>query len=98
MGRLFHRETMAGKPILHQGRTITPFMESIRFQPPRYRGVVIWQRPASVVVRDRAGNQEVLTVPDVTRQAIFSMAGFVLAGLLSVLTIALVRRAQTSDS
>lgn len=97
MGRLIHRETQAGSPFSHHGLMITPFLETVRFQPPRYRGVILWERPASVVVRDPSGQQAVLQIHDETRNAIFRLAGFALAVFTGFLTFALFKRFQNTD-
>jgi hypothetical protein len=97
MGRLIHRETQAGMPITHRGLIITPFVETIRVQPPRYRGVVLWQRPTSIVVREPNGETSVLQVEDVTRNTLIRLFAFSLAVFTGFLTFALMKRFQNSD-
>ena len=75
-------ETLKGccKPI-KSNSTVTEvscnFITS-RIQPPGMWAFLFWRKPASVVVQHPDGTDEVLEVPDITRQAQISILGMTL--------------------
>ena len=80
MSDWFRHDTVAGEPVQAGDVTLTPFANSLRIQLPIANLTVGWHRPASVLVRDASGAEEVLPVVDVTRYTIYALTG------LSVLT------------
>jgi len=63
-------ETKAGQTIEVGDTRITPFSKVLKLQAPFSRKIrLVWNRPASVLVTDPAGNEQVLPVQDVTRRA-----------------------------
>lgn len=77
-------ETRAGEPVIAGGNVLIPMAKVLRVQLPGLpAGGLIWNRPSAVVVRDAAGQEQVLTVRDVTRQAQWTLLGGALALLLA---------------
>lgn len=95
LGRFFQVETRAGDPIPVGDMTIVPLAKSYQVRFPGKVGGVIWNRPASVVVQTAPGQEYVLPIRDVTRQAQIALIGSsLLAGLLAWL---LVRGRKSSE-
>lgn len=88
LGKFFQVETRAGEPIPAGDTTIVPLAKSYQFRLPGKVGGVIWNRPASVVVQTALGQEYILPIRDVTRQAQFALlGGSLLAGLLAWLLV-----------
>ena len=87
-------EINAGEPVQAGGYTITPFAQSVKFTVPGWLGGLIWNRPVSVLVESPDGEEGVLPVVDVTRQAQFGLAGAALGVI--VITWMLTRIVQKS--
>lgn len=75
MSEWFRDETVAGEPVKAQSVTITPFARTLRIQLPFGNIKLGWSRPASVLVRDASGAEEILPVIDVTRYTIYALTG-----------------------
>lgn len=75
-------EIQAGEPVTIGEQTITPFAQSVQVRLPGMNGGFIWNRPVSVLVQEKDGGEEVLPVIDVTRQALFGLAGLGLGTLI----------------
>lgn len=76
-------ENQAGKPIKAGTRRITPFAQVVRLDIPGWNGGVIWNRPHAVLVQEADGSEQVLPVPDLTRQLqVFLLAAGFFASLL----------------
>jgi hypothetical protein len=83
--RFFNFEQKAGDPMIVGDFRIIPFAQTLRLHFPRWRlGGLIWNRPSSVMVITRDGEEQVLPIHDVTRRVQLSLLG---AGILSVLLI-----------
>ena len=65
---LIHTENRAGKPIDANGTLIVPIEKLTRMQPPGMWGLLLWRRPAAVAVQYPNGSDEVINIPDPTRQ------------------------------
>jgi hypothetical protein len=89
MSRFFEIETRPGQPLRSQGRTIIPFARTLRVGIPHAQAGLIWNRPVSVLVQTRDGQEVVLPVEDVTRMAVWAVWG---GALLTVLLLWLTRR------
>lgn len=88
LGKFLQVETRAGDPIQAGDTTIVPLAKSYQFRLPGKAGGVIWNRPASVVVQTALGQEYILPVRDVTRQAQFALlGGSLLVGLLTWLVV-----------
>jgi hypothetical protein len=72
-------ETNAGEPVKVGDKTLTPLAQALRIKLPGFQGGLVWNRPASVVVQSADGQEQVLPVRDITRQAVWLILG---AGLL----------------
>jgi hypothetical protein len=67
---LLHSEDRVGEPIQAPGGVVvTPQARAICLELPGRRGGLVWNRPVAVKVRDASGQESVLPVVDVTRQA-----------------------------
>lgn len=90
MARLLTCEYQAGEEIPAGETTLTPFSKAWRLHVPGANINATWNRPASVLVRTPAGQEQVLAIPDLTRRIIWSLLGaclgaVVLAGIISIL-------------
>lgn len=86
MDNFIQVETRAGEPFLAGEHTITPFSQVVKVQIPGLPGGFIWNRPVSILARSAAGDEQVIPVPDITRQMLWALWG---ASLLSVLFMVL---------
>ena len=68
MNDFISMETHSGDPIEMGEHLVIPFAQTLRIRFPGLNGGVIWNRPASVLARNSDGTEEVIPVPDVTRQ------------------------------
>ena len=93
--RLLNFEQKAGDPMIIGDIRIIPFAQTLQLQFPRWRsGGLIWNRPASVLVVTRDGQEQVLPIHDVTRRMQLSLFG---AGILGVLLIGILFRILNKD-
>jgi hypothetical protein len=93
MTEFLNVEIRAGQPVQVGKRTITPFAQSFQLTFPGWIGGLIWNRPVSVLVQDEDGQEEVIPIPDVTRQTIWAFAGLSLVFTLVLwLLVKLFRR------
>ena len=86
---LIQLENRVGKPIKAGPYKIIPIEGSLQMQPPGMRGFFFWKKPSSIIVQHPDGSDEVLEVPDITRQAQISLVSF---ALIFSLVIWLIRR------
>ena len=75
---LIQLENRVGKPIKAGQYQIIPIEGALQFQPPGMRGFFFWKKPASLIVQYPDGSDEVIEVPDITRQAQILLVGFAL--------------------
>lgn len=69
MTKLFDLETRAGEPI-RAGRTrLIPFAQTVQVQFPGPGGGFTWSRPTAILAQTTDGEEHVLPIRDVTRQA-----------------------------
>lgn len=85
----FSIETKAGKPVMVGGTRVIPFARVLRIQFPGVQGGFIWNRPVSVLATTPDGEEQVLPIPDVTRDAQLKILG---AGLVGSILIGLIFR------
>ncbi|UCH59082.1 MAG: hypothetical protein JSV61_12810 [Anaerolineales bacterium] len=91
--KLIHIETRAGQPAYLGAVKITPFSQAIRVGFPGTQGGFIWNRPSSVLVKKGDGSEQVLKIPDMTRQIQIALLGFgVLGGILLSLLVRTAKR------
>jgi hypothetical protein len=86
--QLFEVETNIGEPIYFEGGRLIPFSRSLIFRSPWKRAMLIWNRPAAVLVKKDDGQEQVIPIKDVTRrwQAAL-LGGALLGGLLISLSM-----------
>jgi hypothetical protein len=82
MSPLVAIETRAGEPIQAGDRILIPFTRSLRVQFPDRRGGLIWTSPASLLVNDGNGQEQVLPILDITRRIQLGLLGLCLSMLL----------------
>ena len=66
--QIFEVETNIGEPIHYTGGRLIPFSRSLIFRSPGRRAILIWNRPAAVLVKKDNGQQQVIPIIDVTRR------------------------------
>jgi hypothetical protein len=84
--QIFEYETSLGEPVAYAGGRLTLFSRNLVLRSPRGRGVLVWNRPAAVLVKKDDGSEQVIPIVDVTRRwqvALFAgaLAGVILFGL-----------------
>ena len=84
--QIFEVETNIGEPIHFAGGRLIPFSRSLIFRNPWRRVVLIWNRPAAVLVKKDDGQERVIPIIDVTRRWQVALFG---GALISVLLIGL---------
>lgn len=85
---LIHTENRAGKPVQVADYNIIPVERTHRLQPPGMWGVLLWRRPSTLIIQHPDGSDEVIEIPDATRQAqIFLLA----LGLVTSIIILLLK-------
>jgi hypothetical protein len=71
-------ETRSGEPLEYSGGKLIPFARFFQLHIPQIHGGLIWSRPASILHVSPDGQETILAVPDLTRRAIWGMAGLAL--------------------
>jgi len=94
MASFLSSESRAGKPIQFQGNTLVPVAKVWQMKLPWAHGGLIWNRPASVVVTGSNGQETIVPVQDVTRQAAWMIFAVCFASLLLALMSARQRPTQ----
>lgn len=77
-------ETHVGDPINTQTATLIPFAKALEIRFPGNSGGFIVNRPTSVLVAEKNGREENLSIRNVTRIAIWSIYG--ISALVVLLT------------
>jgi hypothetical protein len=85
-------ETIEGTSVEVQGRWLTPVAQALRVRTPL--GGFVWNRPVAVLV-DSEGQVTRIPIVDVTRIALWAMAG---ASVLSVIIAALAQRWKLKEA
>jgi len=75
-------ENQAGDPIQAGANRIVPFSQAVRLQIPGLQGGLVWNRPVSVLVQAADGGEQVLAIPDPTRQAQLTFLGAAFGAVL----------------
>lgn len=70
---LIQYENRVGQAIKTGPYQVIPIETSLQMQPPGMRTFLFWRKPASVIVQHPDGSDEVLQIPDITRQAQISL-------------------------
>jgi hypothetical protein len=66
--QMYDVEINIGEPILYDGGRLIPFSRSRVFRCRWPRAVLIWNRPAAVLVKKGDGEEQVIPIVDVTRR------------------------------
>ena len=82
-------ETRASPPLQVDDARVYLRAQAVQLRLPFVHGGLIWNRPASVVVRRGGGQEQVLPVPDVTRNALI---GLLALNLVAAFVFLLFRR------
>ncbi len=85
-------ETQAGEAIHIGAHTVVPFAKTWQLTSKTGNGGVIWSRPASVLVQSADGQEQVVSIPDLTLRIIVSLFGVCLGASLLMFVISLIRR------
>ncbi len=81
--QIFEVETNIGEPIFYEGGRLIPFSRSLVFRSPWWPAILIWNRPAAVLVKKNDGQEQVIPIIDVTRRwQVAILGGALLGGLL----------------
>jgi hypothetical protein len=82
--QMYDVEINIGEPILYKGGRLIPFSRSRVFRSPWQHAVLIWNRPAAVLVKKDDGEEQVLPIPDITRRWQVGLLGGALVGALII--------------
>lgn len=83
LAEIIHSESRSGNAVVAGDITLIPMSKFIRLQLPGLPGGLIWNRPVAVVARRASGEEQVLPIRDVTRQAQLALLGVgLVVGLL----------------
>ena len=74
-------ETLTGQSIRVKNTQVRVRSQVIQLRLPMANGGLIWNRPIAVLVRTSDGHEQVLPVPDLTRNAVLLLAGLCFATL-----------------
>ena len=92
---LMQYENRVGNPIKTGRYKIVPIEASLQMQPPGMRTFCFWRKPASVIVQHPDGIDQVLQIPDITRQAQIGLISFAL--IFSAIFWLITRMQQNED-
>ena len=85
MPGLVRIETHPGQPVMTGGVRLLPFAQCLTLRLPAVNFGLVWNRPVSVLVTGTDGQEQVLLVPDPTRQIVWSL--YAAAGILAIFTV-----------
>jgi len=71
-----------GQPLITRGIRLLPFAQCVAVQLPVINLRLEWYRPASLLVTNTAGQEQVIPVHDPTRQIVWTLYAAVAAGLI----------------
>jgi hypothetical protein len=77
-------ENRAGKPIKHHGRRLILFSRSLTVTLPGSKARLIWNKPASVLVVNPDGGEQLIPIQDRTRRIVIIILACGLAGSLII--------------
>jgi hypothetical protein len=85
MPGLLHIETRSGIPVMAHKLRLLPFAQRVSLRLPVFNLGLVWNRPVSVLVTDADGREQVLVVPDPTRQIMWTL--YAAVGLLAIFAL-----------
>jgi hypothetical protein len=71
-----------GQPVRSGEWTLTPVSRALVVQIPGFIGGLVWNRPAYIRVSRSGETERILPVRDITRLALFGIAGMALLGVI----------------
>ena len=77
---LLRIETLTSQPIRVKDTQLHVRSQVVQLRLPVANGGLIWNRPVSVVMRAPDGQEQILSVPDVTRTAVMALLVLSLIG------------------
>ena len=78
---LLRIETLTSLPITIQDTQLHVRSQLVQLRFPTVNGGVIWNRPVAVVVRTLDGEEKIISISDMTRIAILTLAGLCFTGM-----------------
>ena len=75
-------ETLTSPPITIQDAQVHVRSQVVQLRLPAIQGGVIWNRPVAVVVHALEGEETIVPIPDVTRAALWTLAGLSFTAML----------------
>jgi LPXTG-motif cell wall-anchored protein len=81
----FRIETLTGPPIPIPDAQVYVRSRLVQLRFPADHGGLIWNRPVALVVRTLDGQEKTVPIVDVTRMAVFTLAGICFTSLLAFL-------------
>ena len=75
-------ETLTSPPITIQDAQVHVRSQVVQLRLPAIQGGVIWNRPVAVVVRALEGEEITVPIRDVTRAALWTLAGLSFTAML----------------
>jgi hypothetical protein len=82
--QMYDDEINIGEPILYDGGQLTPFSRSRVFHSRWPPAVLIWNRPAAVLVKKDDGEEQVIPIVDITRRWQVGLLGGALVAALFI--------------
>ena len=77
---LLRIETLTGQPVRVRDTQLHVRSQVVQLRLPFANGGLIWNRPVSVVMRTPDGQEQILSVADVTRTAVLALLVLSLVG------------------
>jgi len=81
---ILETQTRTGEPLLVGATVVVPVSQSVSLQAPGLNGGFVWNRPIAVKVTTADGQETLIPVPDVTRQALLAVAAISMIGALLI--------------
>jgi len=78
---ILHIETLTGPPISIQDTQAQLRSQRVQLRLPAVNGGLIWNRPLAVVLRTSDDQEKIVRIADVTRTAVFALAGLCFTGM-----------------
>ena len=78
---IIHIETLTSPPIAIQGTQYQLRSQLVQLRLPAVNGGLIWNRPLAVVLRTSDDQEKIVRIADVTRTAVFALAGLCFTGM-----------------
>jgi hypothetical protein len=70
---LLRIQTLTGRPVKVADMQVYVRSQALQVRLPAGNGGILWHRPLSVVIRTPDGQEQILSVPDVTRTTVLTL-------------------------